>query len=154
MNRVWAGIDAGKGHHHRFAIDGEGTKLLSRRVANDEPDLLQLITDVLALGDEVIWAIDLADGGAALVIALLLNHEQESRYIPGRTVNRATAGYRGEGRLMPVTHTSSPTKPACAAICRRSGPLTKPSSSSVCSPAAAPIWSATAPEPSTACVAS
>lgn len=43
-------------------------------MADDEPDLLQLIADVLALGDEVIWAIDLADGGAALVIALLLNH--------------------------------------------------------------------------------
>ncbi|MFF2468426.1 IS110 family RNA-guided transposase [Streptomyces mirabilis] len=98
MNRIWAGIDAGKGHHHCFVIDGEGTKLLSRRVANDEPDLLQLITDVLALGDEVIWAIDLADGGAALVIALLLNHDQEVLYIPGRTVNRATAGYRGEGK--------------------------------------------------------
>lgn len=82
-------------------------------MANDEPDLLQLITDVLALGDEVIWAIDLTDGGAALVIALLLNHDQEVLYIPGRTVNRVTAGYRGEG-----------------------------------------IWSATAPEPSTAFVAS
>ncbi|MBB4986674.1 hypothetical protein GGE06_007645 [Streptomyces sp. SFB5A] len=92
MNRIWAGIDAGKGHHHCFVIDGDGTKLLSRRVANDEPDLLQLITDVLALGDEVIWAIDLADGGAALVIALLLNHDQQVLYIPGRTVNRATAG--------------------------------------------------------------
>jgi hypothetical protein len=59
--------------------------------------LLHLITDVLALGDEV-WAIDLADGGAALVIALLLNHDRQVLYIPGRTVNRATAGYRGEGR--------------------------------------------------------
>ncbi|MER7540542.1 IS110 family transposase [Streptomyces sp. NPDC097704] len=98
MNRIWAGIDAGKGHHHCFVIDEESTKLLSRRVANDEPDLLQLITDVLALGDEVIWAIDLADGGAALVIALLLNHDQQVLYIPGRTVNRATAGYRGEGK--------------------------------------------------------
>lgn len=54
-------------------------------MANDKPDLLQLTTDVLALGGDVIWAIDLADGGAALVIALLLNHDQQVLYIPGRT---------------------------------------------------------------------
>lgn len=75
-----------------------GTELLSRRVANDEPELLQLLAEVLALGDEVTWAVDMADGGAALLIALLVNHEQELLYIPGRAVNRATDGYRGEGR--------------------------------------------------------
>ncbi len=125
MNRIWAGIDAGKGHHHCFVIDAEGTKLLTRRVANDEPDLLQLIIDVLALGDEVVWAIDLADGGAALVIALLLNHDQQVLYIPGRTVNRATAGYRCEGK--------TDARDAQAA---------------------APTWSATAPDLSTASAAS
>ena len=36
---AWAGIDAGKGHHHVVVIDGDGRRLLSRRVANDEPDL-------------------------------------------------------------------------------------------------------------------
>lgn len=92
------GIDAGKGHHHRFVISADGAKLLSRRVADDEPDLLQLIADVAALGEEVVWAIDLADGEATLVIALLLAHEQLVLDIPGRTVNRATAGYRGEGK--------------------------------------------------------
>ncbi|AUY51931.1 hypothetical protein EH183_26795 [Streptomyces sp. CB01881] len=40
----------------------------------------------------------LVDGGAALVIALLLARGQQVLYIPGRTVNRATAGYRGEGK--------------------------------------------------------
>lgn len=98
MRRVWAGIDAGKGHHHCVAIDAEGRKLLSRRVANDEPDLLALLTDVLALDGEVTWAVDLADGGAALLITLLLAHGQHLLYIPGRTVNRASAGYRGEGK--------------------------------------------------------
>jgi transposase len=98
MSRIWAGIDAGKGHHHCVALSAEGGKLLSRRVANDEPELLQLIADVLALGEEVTWAIDLADGGAALIIALLVSHGQRVLYIPGRTVNRASAGYRGEGK--------------------------------------------------------
>jgi transposase len=97
MARVWAGVDAGKAHHHCVVIDGDGKRLLSRRVANDEPELLALISDVAVPG-EVTWAIDLPDGGAALLIGLLLDASQELLYIPGRTVNRAAAGYRGEGK--------------------------------------------------------
>ncbi|MGW2426140.1 IS110 family transposase [Streptomyces sp. NPDC001709] len=98
MSRIWAGIDAGKGHHHCVVINGEGDKLLSRRVANDEPELLELIADVLGLADEVTWAIDLPDGYAGLVITLLVSHGQRPLYIPGRAVNRASGSYRGEGK--------------------------------------------------------
>ncbi|THA30055.1 IS110 family transposase [Streptomyces sp. A1547] len=98
MAAIWAGIDAGKTHHHCVAIDESGRRLLSRRVANDEPELLELITDVLALGDEVTWGIDLADGGAALAISLLLHHGQPLRYISGRAIHRASESYRGEGK--------------------------------------------------------
>ncbi|NGO81886.1 IS110 family transposase [Streptomyces sp. YC504] len=98
MTAIWAGIDAGKAHHHCVVIDATGKRLLSRRVANDESELLQLLADVLALGDEVIWGIDLADGGAALVIDLLLSHGQHTLYIPGMAVNRASEGYRGAGK--------------------------------------------------------
>jgi transposase len=76
MAMIWAGIDAGKTHHHCVAIDESGRRLLSRRVANDEPELLELLADVLVLGDEVTWGIDLADGGAALAITILFNHDQ------------------------------------------------------------------------------
>ncbi|WP_435286437.1 IS110 family transposase [Streptomyces bacillaris] len=98
MSRIWAGVDAGKTHHHCVVLDSEGAKLLSRRVANDEPELLRLLSDVLALGDEVTWAVDLPDAGAALLIALLVNHDQHLLYIPGRVVSRASSGYRGEGK--------------------------------------------------------
>ncbi|MEU6505339.1 IS110 family transposase [Streptomyces sp. NPDC046942] len=98
MAAIWAGIDAGKAHHHCVAIDESGRRLLSRRVANDEPELLQLLADVLALGDEVTWGIDLADGGAALAIAILLNHDQPLHYISGRAIHRASESYRGEGK--------------------------------------------------------
>ncbi|WP_330306195.1 MULTISPECIES: IS110 family transposase [unclassified Streptomyces] len=98
MAAIWAGIDAGKTHHHCVAIDESGRRLLSRRVANDEPELLELLTDVLALGDEVIWGIDLADGGAALAITILFNHDQPVRYISGRAIHRASESYRGEGK--------------------------------------------------------
>ncbi|MFI7368337.1 IS110 family transposase [Streptomyces sp. NPDC050149] len=98
MAMIWAGIDAGKTHHHCVAIDESGRRLLSRRVANDEPELLELLADVLALGDQVTWGIDLADGGAALAIAILFNHEQPVHYISGRAIHRASEGYRGEGK--------------------------------------------------------
>ncbi|WP_033223027.1 IS110 family transposase [Kitasatospora phosalacinea] len=98
MAAIWAGIDAGKTHHHCVVIDESGRRLLSRRVANDEPELLQLLADVLDLSTEVTWGIDLADGGAALVIAVLLSHGQRAFYISGRAVNRASEGYRGEGK--------------------------------------------------------
>ena len=100
MGRIWAGIDCGKGHHHGLALDSEGKTLLSRRVANDEPELLQLIGDVLAAADgrEVVWAIDMTGGEPALLLSLLLSHGQEVLYIPGRLVNRASDGYRGEGK--------------------------------------------------------
>ncbi len=45
-----------------------------------------------------VWRIDLADGGAALVIALLLNRDQQFLHIPGRAVNRTSEGYRGDGK--------------------------------------------------------
>lgn len=98
MTAIWAGIDAGKVHHHCVAIDESGQRLLSRCVTNDEPELLELLADVLAVGDDVTWGIDLADGGAALAIAILLNHGQLVHYISGRAIHRASESYRGEGK--------------------------------------------------------
>nr|WP_326847240.1 transposase [Streptomyces kaniharaensis] len=36
------GTDAGKTEHHRTVIDADGAKVLSRRVPNSEPELLEL----------------------------------------------------------------------------------------------------------------
>ena len=100
--QLWAGIDAGKAHHHCFVIDSEGNRLLSQRISNDEPDLLQLLATVLELaaGDEVVWATDLNHGGPALLIALLVGHGQNILYIPGRTVYHASKLYRGDGTAL------------------------------------------------------
>jgi hypothetical protein len=40
----------------------------------------------------------MAGGEPALLLALLGNHEQQVLHIPGRVVNRASDGYRGEGK--------------------------------------------------------
>lgn len=97
-NCVWAGVDVGKRHHHCVVVDQDGTRLLWRRVANDEPELLALLGDVTALADEVDWAVDLSDGNVALLATILLGHSQQLRYISGSAVNRAADGYRGEGK--------------------------------------------------------
>lgn len=100
MPELWAGMDAGKAEHHCVVIDTDGKRKLSRRVANDEAALLQLISDALELSDggPVTWAIDLNAGGAALMIALLTDNGQKVLYIPGRTVHHAAGSYRGDGK--------------------------------------------------------
>jgi hypothetical protein len=81
-------------------IDADGNRLLSQKIPNDEPALLDLIANVLKLADggEVVWATDLNHGGPALLISLLLAHGQNILYIPGRTMHHASRIYRGEGQ--------------------------------------------------------
>ncbi|WP_443060541.1 IS110 family transposase [Streptomyces sp. NBC_00459] len=98
MPEIWAGVDIGKEHHHCVVINTDGERLLSRRVLNDESELLQLIGDVLAISTDVLWAVDLNHGGAALLIGLLLSHDQPMAYLTGLAVHRASATYKGEGK--------------------------------------------------------
>ncbi|WUG36752.1 IS110 family transposase [Streptomyces sp. NBC_00459] len=95
---IWAGVDIGKEHHHCVVINTDGERLLSRRVLNDESELFQLIGDVLAISTDVLWAVDLNHGGAALLIGLLLSHDQPMAYLTGLAVHRASATYKGEGK--------------------------------------------------------
>ncbi|MET7391859.1 IS110 family transposase [Streptomyces sp. NPDC005529] len=96
--QIWAGMDIGKEHHHCVVINERGERLLSRRVLNDESALLELIRDVLDIDRDVLWAIDVNHGAAALVIGLLLNHDQSMAYLTGRAVHHASGTYRGEGK--------------------------------------------------------
>jgi transposase len=98
--QLWAGVDAGKSEHHWVVLDTDGKRVLSRRVANDEATLAELITAVTTLADggELTWAIDLAGGGAALLITLLMDASQRLLYIPGRSVYYASGSYRGDAK--------------------------------------------------------
>ena len=100
MATLWSGIDAGKRSHYCVVMDDDGTVLLSKKVDNDEAALLDVITSVLleAAGRDVCWAVDLADGGAALLIGMLAAHDQQLLYLPGRIVHHAAATYRGDGK--------------------------------------------------------
>ncbi|THA23086.1 IS110 family transposase [Streptomyces sp. A1547] len=98
MPEIWAGVDIGKTHHHALVINAAGSWLLSRRIQNDEAELLVLIGDVLAISEDVLWAVDLNHGGAALLIGLLTAHDQPFAYLTGLAVHRASATYRGEAK--------------------------------------------------------
>jgi transposase len=96
--KAWAGVDVGKGFHWAHVVDASGKELLSRRVENDEADLLALIDEVLSLAQGVAWAVDQPGGGAALLLALLWERGQGVSYVPGLSVDRARDGYRGESK--------------------------------------------------------
>jgi transposase len=98
MDTVWTGIDAGKEFHWAHVLDASGTQLLSRRVENDEAELVALIEEALSLAEDVVWAIDQPGGSAALLLALLWERGQRVIYVPGLTVDRARGAYRGESK--------------------------------------------------------
>lgn len=98
-NKVWVGIDAGKELHWAHVLDASGTQILSRRVENEETDLLKLIDEVLALSEEEpVWAVDQPGGSAALLLALLWERDQRVLYFPGLAVDRAREAYPGESK--------------------------------------------------------
>ena len=98
-DEVWVGIDAGKEFHWAYVMDATGTELLSRRVQNDEAELVALIDEVLSFSDElVVWATDQPGGSAALLLALLWERNQRVLYVPGLAVDRAREAYRGESK--------------------------------------------------------
>ena len=98
MDRAWVGIDVGKEFHWAHALDASGGELLSRKLQNDEADVLKLIDEALSLADEVLWTVDQPGGSAALLLALLWERDQKVLYIPGLSVNRASDAYRGESK--------------------------------------------------------
>jgi transposase len=98
MDKAWAGVDAGKEFHWAHVLDASGRELLSRKVENDEADILKLIDEALSLAEEVLWAVDQPGGSAALLLALLWERDQKVLYVSGLTVDRARDAYRGESK--------------------------------------------------------
>lgn len=96
--RVWAGVDAGKGHHWAAVVDENGATLWSKKIDNDESAILAALGEILGLADEVHWAVDISGTSSALLLALLAAHGQRAVYVPGRTVNRMSGAYRGEAK--------------------------------------------------------
>ncbi|MEU7147396.1 IS110 family transposase [Streptomyces sp. NPDC045456] len=96
--QVWAGIDAGKGHHWAAVVDETGATLWSKKIDNDETAILTVLSEILDLAGEVHWAVDISGTSSALLLALLAAHGQQAVHVPGRTVNRMSGAYRGEAK--------------------------------------------------------
>ena len=98
VDKVWVGIDAGKGFHWAHVLDSSGRELLSRKLENDEAGISEFVGKVVPLAREVVWAVDQPGGSAALLLALLWERGQGVLYVPGLSVNRASDAYRGESK--------------------------------------------------------
>lgn len=98
VRKIWVGIDVGKGFHHACAVDETGTVVFSRKVANGQAAIEQLITRTTKKTPEVVWAVDMTSGAASLLIALLLATGQPVVSVPGRLVNRMAGAFAGEGK--------------------------------------------------------
>jgi transposase len=98
MNKAWVGVDVGKEFHWAQVLDASGRQLLSRKVENDEADILELIDQALSSAEKVVWAVDQPGGSAALLLGLLWERNQRVLYVPGLSVDRARDAYRGESK--------------------------------------------------------
>jgi transposase len=96
--QMWVGIDVGKHAHHAAAVAADGQLVWSRRVANDQAAIAELIGQVVATAAGVCWAVDSTGGSAALLLALLAAADQPVVYVPGRTVNRMAGAFAGEAK--------------------------------------------------------
>ena len=95
---AWVGIDVGKKHHWACMVDAEGKTVSSIKVANDEADIVALITDAGSQATQLVWAIDIIGAPSALLLALLARADQSVRYASGRVVAAMSAAYAGEGK--------------------------------------------------------
>jgi transposase len=95
---MWVGADVGKGTHHACAMDAAGKVVFTRKTANDQAAIEQLVARAAEAAAEVRWAIDLTSSAAALLMAVLAARGQQVVYVPGRVVNRMTGVFRGESK--------------------------------------------------------
>jgi hypothetical protein len=87
--------------------------LLSRRVENDEADLLKLISEVLSFAEDAAWAIDQPGGGAALLLALFCGKgTRESSTCPGSPWTELVMLTAASLKPTPAMRASSPIRPA------------------------------------------
>ena len=129
MDRVWVGMDVGKEFHWAHVLDASGTELLSRRVENDEADLLELIDAVLSFAGEALWAVD-QPGGGKLVKAFYLDAAGANMEIRYGLRGLAPLLSRSVGRLGAAAVETPPRRAASGET--SSGATRSRSSSSTC----------------------
>ena len=74
--QVRSGVDVGNEHHWVSVVDREGKVVLSRKPANDEQSLRELVAEVDELGDDVSWTVDLTTVYVALLVTVLADQSR------------------------------------------------------------------------------
>jgi Transposase len=97
-DQAFIGLDIGKTHHWVCALDGAGKPLLSRKIANDETEIVTLLTTAGTLAQQLVWAVDIIGAPSALILSLLTRAGQSVRYASGRIVSAMSRAYPGEGK--------------------------------------------------------
>jgi transposase len=97
-DQAFIGLDIGKTHHWVCALDGAGKLLLSRKIANDETEIVTLLTTAGTLAQQLVWAVDIIGAPSALILSLLTRAGQSVRYASGRIVSAMSSAYPGEGK--------------------------------------------------------
>jgi transposase len=95
---AWVGIDVGKAHHWACVVDGDGKKLLSVKIANDESEIVGFFANASSLATQLVWAVDIIGAPSALLLALLARAGQSAHYASGRVVAAMSSAYVGEGK--------------------------------------------------------
>jgi len=93
--KLWVGIDVGKKSHHACSIDDRGNIVFSRKVGNGQAaieDLIARTNTKVGPESEVVWAVDMTSGSAALLLMLLLRAGQRVLSVSGRLVQGLTMG--------------------------------------------------------------
>jgi transposase len=95
------GVDIGKHAHHAAAVAADGQLVWSRRVANDQAAIAELIGQATTSAAGVCWAVDSTCSSAALLLALPVAADQPVVYVPGRVVNRMAGAFAGQAKADP-----------------------------------------------------
>lgn len=95
MGALWIGVDIGKAHHHVVAVDDTGTIVHSEEIANAQRDITALIARI-GRRRHVRWAVDIRTGPAALLLAILLGHDADVRYVSGSIAARMAPAFHGD----------------------------------------------------------
>jgi transposase len=96
--KIWVGIDVGKGAHHACAVDETGKVVFSQKLTNGQAAIEALIARAGRKARQVAWAVDMTSGPAGLLLVLLLTAGSSVVYVPGRLVNRMAGAFAGEGK--------------------------------------------------------
>lgn len=96
--KFWAGFDVGKAFHWLCVLDGEGERVLSRRVEATEEEIGEALEELARLGDDTVFGLDMAGGPATLLASMLLERGERVLFVPGMAVNRSREAYSGGER--------------------------------------------------------